>query len=158
VIGGPGAACASALLLGLSLPGLAQAACLELASHPDGATLQRIALPAPAPDFAITYIHSVTRTPVEERYRVDGAAIVETQIAFSQHGPGLPTAADAGSTMRMVDGRIVVTMARSFDAIVMRVHADQSPQLQAAGRATDLAAWGNRALLLRAVAGACGAP
>jgi hypothetical protein len=158
VIAGPGAACASALLLGLALPGIAHAACLELASHPDGATLERIALPAPVPEFAVSYIHSVTRTPVEERYRVDGGTIVETQITFSQHGPGLPTAADAGSTMQVVDGRIVVTMARSFDAIVMRVHADQSPQLLAAGRSTNLAQWGNRALLLRAVAGACSAP
>jgi hypothetical protein len=158
VIAGPGAACASALLLGLSLPGIALAACLELASHPDGATLERITLPAPAPDFAITYVHSVTRTPVEERYRVDGATLVETQMAFIQHGPGLPTAADPGSTMHTVDGRIVVTMARNFDDIVMRVHAEQSPRLHAAGRTTDLAAWGNRALVLRATTGACGAP
>ena len=158
MIRGPGAACASALLLGLALPGIAFAACLELASHPDGAPLQRIDLPAPASDFAITYMHSVTRTPVEERYRVDGATIVETQMTFSQHGPGLPTAADAGSTMRTVDGRVVVTMARTFDTIVMRVHADQSPQLHAAGRATDLATWGNRAMTLRAVPGTCAAP
>jgi hypothetical protein len=155
---GPGAACASALLLGLAVPGMALAACLELASHPDGATLQRIALPAQAPDFAITYVHSVTRTPVEERYRVDGATLVETQMSFSQHGPGLPTAADAGSAMRTVDGRLVVTMARNFDTIVMRVHADQLPQLHASNRAVDLAAWGNRALALRAVAGACTTP
>ena len=158
MIGGPGAACASALLLGLALPGIALAACLKLASHPDGATLERMALPASAPDFTITYIHSVTRTPVEERYRVDGATIVETQMSFSQHGPGLPTAADAGSTMQTVDGRFVVTMARSFDEIVMRVHADQSPQLQAAGRTTNLAQWGNRALVLHAANGGCDAP
>ena len=158
MIGGPGAARASALLLGLAAPGLAFAACLELASHPDGAALERIALPASAPDFTLTYVHSVTRTPVEERYRVDGATLVETQMSFSQHGPGLPTAADAGSTMRTVDGRFVVTMARGFEAIVMRVHADQAPELHASGRAINLAAWGNRALALRAVAGACNTP
>ncbi len=157
MICGPGAARAGALLLGLVLPGMAIAACLELASHPDGAVLHRIEIAAPAPDFSITYMHSVTRTPVEERYRLDGAAIVETQMTFSQHGPGLPTAADAGSAMRVVDGRFVVTMARHFDTIVMRVHADQTPQLFAAGRATDLAAWGNRALMLRAAAGVCSA-
>ncbi len=156
MISGPGAARASVLLLGLALPGIAFAACLELASHPDGFPLERVALPAP--DFAITYLHSVTRTPVEERYRTDGATLVETQMTFSQHGPGLPTAADPGGTMLTVDGRVVVTMARSFDAIVMRVHADQSPQLHASGRAIDLAAWGNRALALRAVAGACATP
>lgn len=156
MIAGPGAARAGVLLLGLALQGIAFATCLELASHPDGAPLERVGLSAP--DFAITYMHSVTRTAVEERYRADGATLVETQMTFSQHGPGLPTAADAGGTMRTVDGRVVLTMARSFDAIVMRVHADQSPQLQVSGRAIDLAAWGNRALALRAVAGACATP
>ena len=158
MISGPGAACASALLLGLALPGSALAACLELASHPDGATLERIVLPAPAPEFAISYLHSVTRTPVEERYRVDGASIIEAQMTFSQHGPGLPTAADTGGMMQTVDGRFVVTMMRRFDEIVMRVHAAQTPQLHAAAGATDLARWGNRALVLRASAGACGPP
>ncbi len=151
----PGAARIGALVLGLALPGVASAACLELASHPDGAALARVAVAAALPEFAITYTHSVTRTPVEERFAIEGTTLVETQMTFLLHGPGLPTAADAGGSMAIVDGRHVVAMARRFDAFVMRVHADQSPQLHVDGVAQDLTAWGNRALSLRAVAGTC---
>ena len=155
MITGPEAARTCALLLGLVVQGCTHAACLLLAAHPDGAVLTRIAVASNAPEFAITYMHSVTRTPVEERYRIDGSTIVETQMTFIQHGPGLPTAADAGGSMSVVDGRNVVTMARRFDTVVMRVHADQSPQLHIAANATNLTAWGNRALALHAIAGPC---
>lgn len=146
-----------ALLPGLVAAANGDAACLLLAAHPEGAPLARIALPDADPAFAVTYVHSVTRTPVVERYRADGDAIVETEIRFVQHGPGLPTEADAGGTFALRNGEFVVTMQRRFPVIVMRVHADQAPRLAAGGRSEDLAAWGNRALAVRASSGACAA-
>jgi hypothetical protein len=143
----------------LLVPGLAvagvDAACLTLASHPDGKPLAQVETARGA--FTITYVHSVTRTPVEERYRVDGASIVETEIRFRQHGPGLPTEADAGGSWRRDGDAYVVTMARRFDAIPMRVHADQSPKLRVDGdpRDVNLAQWGNRAIALAARPGPC---
>ena len=65
-----------ALVAALLVPTVAPAACLTLASHPDGALLTQLALPDDAAAFSITYMHSVTRTPVSERYRVEGAAII----------------------------------------------------------------------------------
>ncbi|MFO1311831.1 MAG: DUF1850 domain-containing protein [Burkholderiales bacterium] len=133
------------------LPGLAHAACLALTAQ-DGAPLARIA--SGDGTFAITYMHSVTRTPVVERYRIEDGALVEVEMRFAQHGPGLPTEADAGHRItRDADG-FVVTMARRFPSIVLRVHRDQSPTLSAGGREVDLAAWGNRAVTLAAAA--CG--
>lgn len=149
--------CALALLPGLVAAANGDAACLLLASHADGAPLARIALPDADPAFAVTYVHSVTRTPVVERYRADGDSIVETEIRFVQHGPGLPTEADAGGTFTLRDGEFVVSMQRRFAVIVMRVHADQAPRLAAGGRSVDLAAWGNRALALRSSDDACAA-
>ena len=131
------------------------AACLLLSAYPDGAPLAHIALPADDPAFTVTYVHSVTRTPVVERYRADGDTIVETEIRFVQHGPGLPTEADVGGTFTRRDGEFVVSMQRRFAAIVMRVHADQAPRLATGGRSDDLAAWGNRALAVRSSAAAC---
>ncbi len=151
----PGAARVGALLLGLAFPGAAGAVCLELASHPDGAALARMEVPTAAPEFTITYMHSVTRTPVEERFAIDGTTLVETQMTYLVHGPGLPTAADVGGSMSIVDGSHVVAMARRFDTFVMRVHADQSPQLHVAGQALRLTTWGDRALSLRAIASTC---
>jgi hypothetical protein len=133
------------------------AACLTLASHPDGLRLAALALPAGDASFAITYVHSVTRTPVLERYEIAGGEIVETELRFEQHGPGLPTEADAGGTFtRSVEG-FIVTMNRRFPAFVMQVHADQTPRLVVGARAMDLAQWGNRALAL-GVSDACAAP
>ena len=139
-------------------PSLANAACLTLAGHPDGARLSLLALPAGDAGFAITYVHSVTRTPVSERYRIAGSEIVETEIRFEQHGPGLPTEADAGGTFTRSDGRFVVTMDRHFPSIVMQVHADQSPRLTAGSRSIDLAQWGNRALTLGVIPEPCAGP
>jgi hypothetical protein len=102
-------------------------------------------------------MHSVTRTPVLERYEIAGAEIVETELRFEQHGPGLPTEADAGGTLTVSDGGFVVTMNRRFVAFVMQVHADQTPRLVVDTRAMDLAQWGNRALAL-GVSEACGGP
>jgi hypothetical protein len=121
--------------------------CLVLASHPDGKPLAQFE--APRGTFAIGYVHSVTRTPVDERYRVERGTIVQTR--------GLPTEADAGGTWTREGGAYVVTMERRLDTIAMRVHADQKPQLVVDGdpRVVNLAQWGNRSVALSARAGAC---
>ena len=127
--------------------------CVAVDAAPEGARLATVAVDV---TFTVTYIHSVTRTPVDESYRVDGGALEQTGIAFSEHGPGLPTQPDPGQTWTDVDGRFRVTLARHFDAIRMRVHRDQSPTLRADGRTIELWQWGNRAIALHAAA--CEAP
>lgn len=128
------------------VPAIAQAACLAIAAHPDGAALDTIEAAA----FDVRYLHSVTRTPVVERYRIDGRVLRETSMQFREHGPGLPTEADPGQSFTRTRDGFVVTTDRAFDTIVMRVHADQSPRLVAGGASVDLARWGNRAIVLRA--------
>lgn len=146
------------LLPGLLAAGIAQAACLSIVTYPDGAPLASLAIAREEADFRLTYRHSVTRTPVEERYRVDGDAIVETEIRFEQHGPGLPSEPDAGERWMQRDGQIIVTMHRRFPRMVMRVHADSQPMLTTAARTIELAQWGNRALELKIVAEPCVLP
>ncbi len=145
------------LVPGIALASGAHGACLTLASHPDGKPLAQVEAPGASPSFTIRYVHSVTRTPVVERYRVDAASIEQSEIRFSRHGPGLPTEADADGAWRREGDAFVVTMHRHFDSIAMRVHADQSPRLSVDGdpRTVDLAQWGNRALALTARQGAC---
>jgi len=133
-------------------------ACLTLAGHPDGARLSLLSLPPVDTSFSIVYTHSVTRTPVTELYRVDGVEIVETEMRFEQHGPGLPTEADADGTFTRSGAGFMVTMNRRFPSIVMQVHADQSPRLVAGTRSLDLAQWGNRALALSVVPHPCSGP
>lgn len=154
MIGRPAAALLAALAPGLAAAAV-DSACLSLSANPDGATLVRFGLPAGEPAFTIAYVHSVTRTPVVESYRVEGDAIVQTQIRFAQHGPGLPTQADPGGTFERRDGQFVVTMARRLPVIVMRVHAEQRPRLAAGAVTVDLAEWGNRSIALRATDAPC---
>jgi len=126
----------------------AGASCLAVVAARDAAPLAFVDAEA----FTVSYVHSVTRTPVFERYRIERGAIVQTEMRFREHGPGLPTEADAGYAFRRTPDGFVVTMRRRFEAVTMRVHADQSPALAADGRTLDLAAWGNRAIVLRAAA------
>ena len=155
--GRPAAARVIALLAGLATAGAGSAACVELMAQPDGAILARVATPADDATFTVAYVHSVTRTPVVERYRIEAGAIVQSAIEFEQYGPGLPTEADRGERFERRDGRFVVTLRRRFDVIVMRVHADQKPYLAVDDRRYDLAAWGNRAIALRARSDPCSA-
>jgi hypothetical protein len=129
-----------------------------LTSHPDGARVSLLVLPADDTTFSISYIHSVTRTPVVERYKLAGNEIVETEINFEQHGPGLPTEADAGGTFTRGNGHFIITMDRHFPTIVMQVHRDQMPRLDAGTRTLELAQWGNRALALAVIPGPCAGP
>jgi hypothetical protein len=125
---------------------MAQAACLAVASPADGTMLATLE----APTFDVVYVHSVTRTPVVEHYLLDERGMRQTSMRFREHGPGLPTEADAGQSFTRTPDGVVVTLDRRFERIVMRVHADQSPRLVAGGTTLDLARWGNRALELRA--------
>jgi len=145
------------VLLASTAP-LAHAACVALASGRGGAPLALVALDARGSVFRIHYIHSVTRTPVEERYVVEGDRIVQTEIRFEQHGPGLPTAPDEGGTFEQRDGTFIVRGRRTFDRIVMRVEPAQRPALTTAAQTLDLARWGRGALALTASAADCDAP
>ena len=115
-------------------------------------------MPQDREEFTISYVHSVTLTPVLESYKLAGGEIVETAMRFEQHGPGLPTEADAGGSFTRSDGRFIVTMDRHFQTIVMQVHRDQVPRLNAGTRSLDLAQWGNRALALAATSEPCARP
>lgn len=134
---------------------IASGACLTLAGYPDGAELTHVALADGESSFGIAYVHSVTLTPVLEWYRIDGSEIVQTEMKFEQHGPGLPTEADGNGTFMHRDGQFIATMDRHFPSIVMRAHVDQAPRLIAGGLAQDLSKWGNRALELTAAPGHC---
>jgi len=136
------------------LSGNVLAACVILAPT-DGPPLAQVSVDDRDPLFRVTYMHSVTRTPVDEVYRVERNRIIETEIRFVQHGPGLPTAPDEGGAFERRDGAFVVQGSRAFDIIVMRVHRDQQPTLRFGTQSLDLARWGNRALAMTAHAGAC---
>ncbi|MDH5286801.1 MAG: DUF1850 domain-containing protein [Betaproteobacteria bacterium] len=153
----PVPAALSALLGCVVVAASAAGSCLTV-SAVDGTLLAAQPLAAGEAGFALRYVHSVTRTPVEERYRVDGAALVQTELRFAEHGPGLPTAAADGEAWSREGDQFVVRMTRPLDGIRARVDPAQSPRLATATSDVDLAQWGARPVVVGARPGACPAP
>ncbi len=131
-------------------------ACVTVSAMPDGPALAAWNVRA-GDEIRIRYVHSVTLSPVEERYRVAAGMLEQTEIRFEEHGPGLPTEADAspGASWSHEGGQFVVRLDRRFEGIVARVDPGQAPRLDIASRTVDLAQWGRRALRLSATAGRC---
>ncbi|TKW64297.1 MAG: DUF1850 domain-containing protein [Paracoccus denitrificans] len=104
----------------------------------DGAALARLPL-GPDGGFELSFIHSVSRTPVRDVYRVEAGEIIQTHEIFTAHGAGLPSVADdVGVTAwRHKDGRFVLDMRRPTGPIHLRVQAQYENTLHIAG--TDLA-------------------
>jgi hypothetical protein len=156
---------AAALAFATALGGCAEnpRPCVTLTAYVPGAGDGERVLAAPLanPDasFTMTYIHSVTRTPVTETYRATAEGLVQTAIRFEQHGPGLPSGPAAGERWIARDSGFEVAMQRKLESVVIRVHGDQSPRLAIDGRTVDLARWGNRPLVLDArISGHCDGP
>ncbi len=123
------------------------------------APLARLALP-PDRSFALRFVHSVTRRPVESRYVVRGGRIVQVAEMFDEHGPGLSSAAaDAGERWERVvtkaGPRFVLHMNRAIPQLVVRVQPVARQRLAAGGAEIALARWSPIAVELRP---ACGVP
>ena len=70
--------------------------------------------------FAVVFVHSVERTLVEERFKVepDGSLLL-FETRYSSYGAGLPSDAEEGFAVE--DGKFVLKLHRRFERIVLRV-------------------------------------
>lgn len=128
---------------------------MTVSAGPGGERLAAWPVPPDDPTLRLRYRHSVTLSPVEERYEVAAGTLIQTQLRFSEHGPGLPTQADAGQSWTMEGGEFVLRLARPFDGITARVDPAQAPTISIGGRTIDLAQWGRRRIHLAARPGRC---
>jgi len=143
---------AMAVLAAIALsPGVfpAAAASLCLLASDDGRELARREL-GPGNTFSLSFIHSVSKTPVTDSYKVDGGMIVQTAEIFQAHGAGLPSnTADAGVTgWRHDDGRFIIDMRRPMGPIRLRVQAAYRNTLHIDGANLPLASLGQQVLIL----------
>ncbi|MBE3636766.1 DUF1850 domain-containing protein [Mangrovicoccus algicola] len=146
------AATAALLLLCAALPGAARAGdgwlCL---SETRGAGREIARLPlGPEGTFELSFIHSVSRTPVTDAYRVERGEIVQTRETFMAHGAGLPSIAnDIDATgWRHEDGHFILDMHRRTGPIPLRIQAQYENTLHIAGTDLPLADLGHSALTL----------
>lgn len=114
-----------------------------------GANIARLPLGDPA-TFELSFIHSVSRTPVRDLYRVDNGQIVQTAEIFMAHGAGLPSIAnDMDATgWRHENGTFILDMHRLTGPIPIRIQAEFNNTLHIAGTDLPLADLGHSALTL----------
>ena len=128
-----------------------EAVCVEAR---DGRVLARLPL-GEAGAFALTFVHSVSRTPVRDEYRLVSGRIVQTAEIFQAHGAGLPSfAGDVGATgWRHEDGHFVIDLDRPTGPIRVRVQGEYANALHAGGTDLALAELGERAVTIAPCAG-----
>lgn len=137
-----------------SPPEPAETACvphLTVLTFPEGTPLAEVPL-GPDNRFALSFIHSVSLTPVRDEYVLEpDGAIRQTAEIFVAHGQGLPSAADepGGLAWEHKDGRFRLTMDRPIPRLVVRTNARYENRLYAAGHTVDLNQWDDQALDLR---------
>ncbi|WP_052475970.1 DUF1850 domain-containing protein [Cohnella kolymensis] len=58
--------------------------------------------------FKLIYIHSIHRTPVEERYHINAERkIVVDAVVFDTYGVGMPSSLAEGETLRLENGKMI---------------------------------------------------
>lgn len=100
--------------------------------------------------FDLSFIHSVSRTPVTDSYLVVGDEIVQTREVFVAHGAGLPSIAnDMDATgWRHEDGHFILDMNRHTGPIPLRIQAQFKNTIHIDGTDLPLADLGYPALTL----------
>lgn len=131
---------------------------LTVETFPDGAPLVRAVLKSDA-RFALSFIHSVSLTPVRDEYVLTAEdGLRQTAEIFIAHGQGLPSSADepdaTGWTHK--DGIFTLTMDRPIPRLIVRTNARYENRLHIEDQTIDLNQWGDRALELRLTP--CAAP
>lgn len=131
------AAMAASLIAAGVFPAAAGSLCLN--SGQDGRKIARLALGVDNA-FALSFVHSVSKTPVTDAYQIIDGKIVQTAEIFVTHGAGLPsTTDDVGVTgWRHEPGRFIIDMRRPLGPIRLRVQTAYRNTLHIPGR-PDLA-------------------
>lgn len=104
----------------------------------------------PDNSFSLSFIHSVSDTPVIDNYRVENDEIVQISEIFEAHGAGLPSIADdMGATgWRHEEGKFILDMSRRTGPIALRIQPQYKNTLHIAGSDLPLADLGQKALTI----------
>ena len=106
----------------------------------------------------LSFIHSVSLTPVRDHYQAVGRRIVQTAETFQAHGAGLPSGADEPDMTgwERHDGQFVIRMQRPIPRLIVRTDRNYFNRLNLGCRKINLNAWEDQALELTVVP--CTAP
>jgi hypothetical protein len=106
----------------------------------------------PDQTFSLSFIHSVSLTPVVDEYVLRSEMIIQTREIFEAHGAGLPSFDnDVGATgWQFEDGKFILEMVRPFDQMRIRIQHEYKNALHIAGQDIDLSQFDSSVLMLRA--------
>lgn len=123
--------------------------CLTIRQYP-GMTLLAAVPMAESDIFSLSFIHSVTRTPVQDIYQIDTGAICQTSEIFESHCAGLPYSDQETNATRWEqrDGKFILHMERKIPRLVVRTDRNYKNRLHLPDRVIDLNQWEDQALLL----------
>ncbi len=141
-----------AVLAILSLPAPAASnPSLCLNTHPENEAVGVYPLD-PEGLFSLGFIHSVSRTPVVDTYRIDAGQIVQTSEVFLAHGAGLPSGADEvdATGWRHENGQFILDLDRPIGVMIVRIQPEYKNTLHIANQSITLASLGHSALRIAA--------
>lgn len=102
--------------------------CLQISRFYTQETLGWWAL-GDSPVFALSFIHSVSETPVVDFYRLEGHQIIQTAERFEHHGAGLPSHISEGNEWQHRDGYFWLSMQRPIAQLVVRTDSSYRNRL-----------------------------
>ena len=123
--------------------------CLTISRFPSGLTLGSYRMPEDG-GFSLSFIHSVSLTPVRDDYHANDFRIIQTSETFMAHGAGLPSGSDEPGVTgwEHSDGRFVIHMNRHIPKLIIRTDRNYCNRLHIGGREINLNDWDDQALEL----------
>lgn len=100
--------------------------------------------------FALTFIHSVSKTPVRDEYDIAGSKMIQTAEIFEAHGAGLPSdIQDPGAvSWERREGHFVLHLQRPIPQLVVRTDRNYKNRLLLGRKEINLNQWEDQALEL----------
>lgn len=123
--------------------------CLTIRQYPGMAILASFPLEKEN-QFALSFIHSVTVTPVQDNYLLTPEGICQTSEIFESHCAGLPYSDKETNATKWEqrDGKFILHMERKIPKLVVRTDKNYKNRLHLANQIIDLNQWEDQALLL----------
>ena len=144
----------AACILLAAVTSVAGQGALVVSQFPEGRELLRLN-PAGKNGFSLSFIHSVSNTPVIDEYVIEQGNIVQTAERFMAHGAGLPSRADepGGISWERRGDTFVLRMHRPIPKLVVRTDRNYRNRLILGPEEVNLNQWEDQALLIRFVPG-----
>lgn len=126
--------------------------CLTISRFPAQLIVNQYPLPEDG-GFSLSFIHSVSQTPVRDDYQALDLRIIQTAETFQAHGAGLPSGIDETGLTDWAhhDGQFVIRMQRHIPRLIVQTDRNYRNRLHIDGKEINLNDWDNQALELAIV-------